>query len=74
MPLDGRNDLLYYQSQKVILKEMSTRLAKMQSECRVKYVWFGYVGTEKTLSQYPHFTTEHYITEDAAVNIIAEQF
>ena len=60
--------LLGYQAEKLILKEMSQRLANEQ--CQVKYRWFAYVGTEKILKKYPHFTPADYITEDAAVDII----
>ena len=62
-----RQDLLKYQAEKLILKEMSNRVSGI---CTVKYKWFAYVGTEKILKKYPHFTTMDYITEDQAVNII----
>ena len=38
--------------------------------CKVEYKWFGYVGTEKILKKYPHFTSLDYISVDAAANII----
>lgn len=60
-------DLLDYQSNKLILKEMS---ARVQGTCSVKYKWFGYVGTDAILKKYPHFTVADYITEDAAVDIL----
>jgi len=66
LPKD-RQDLLKYQAEKLILKEMSNRV---HGVCKVKYKWFAYVGTEKILKKYPHFTTADYITEDQAVNII----
>jgi hypothetical protein len=66
LPKD-RQDLLKYQAEKLILKEMSNRVSGI---CRVKYKWFAYVGTEKILKKYPHFTTTDYITEDQAANII----
>ena len=72
--LHNHTNLLSYQSQKVILKEMSERLSKFESSCRVKYTWFGYVGTEYILKKYPHFTTADYITEDQSVDIIAQEF
>jgi hypothetical protein len=62
-----RYDLLKYQAEKLILKEMSNRV---QGKCKVKYKWFGYVGTEKILKKYPNFTKSDYITEDKAVEII----
>jgi hypothetical protein len=66
LPIE-RQDLLKYQAEKLILKEMSHRL---HGNCEVKYKWFGYVGTEKILKKYPNFTKSDYITEDEAVNII----
>jgi short-subunit dehydrogenase len=62
-----RYELLHYQASKLILKEMST---KVIGRCKVKYKWFGYVGTENILKKYPHFTANDYITEDQAVDII----
>ena len=66
LPKD-RQDLLKYQAEKLILKEMSHRVSGI---CKVKYKWFAYVGTEKILKKYPHFTSTDYITEDQAVDII----
>jgi hypothetical protein len=62
-----RQDLLKYQAEKLILKEMNNRV---YGRCKVKYKWFAYVGTEKILKKYPHFTKTDYITEDQAVDII----
>jgi hypothetical protein len=62
-----RKHLIVYQAEKLILKEMSFRV---MGACSVKYKWFGYVGTEKILKKYPHFTDKDYITEDQAVDII----
>jgi hypothetical protein len=62
-----RQDLLKYQAEKLILKEMTSRVI---GRCKIKYRWFGYVGTEKILSKYPHFTETDYITEDQAADII----
>ena len=64
---DNRHDLLKYQAEKLILKEMSSRVSGV---CTVKYKWFAYVGTEKILKKYPHFMKDDYITEDQAVDII----
>jgi hypothetical protein len=66
----SRLDLLHYQSEKLILKEMSNKIQSFKSRCIVEYRWFAYVGTEKILSKYPNFTTNDYITEDQAVDII----
>ena len=66
LPRD-KQELLKYQAEKLILKEMSSRVV---GRCKVKYKWFAYVGTEKILKKYPHFTESDYITEDQAVDII----
>lgn len=63
----NRQDLLRYQAEKLILKEMSSRV---EGTCKVKYRWFAYVGTESIIKKYPHFTGQDYITEDQAVDII----
>jgi hypothetical protein len=63
----NRQDLLKYQAEKIILKEMSSRVMGI---CNVKYRWFAYVGTEKILNKYPHLTESDYITEDQAADII----
>ena len=62
-----RQHLLKYQAEKLILKEMSNRVF---GRCKIEYKWFGYVGTEKILKKYPHFTEADYITEDRAADII----
>lgn len=64
-----RHELLAYQAEKLILKEMSTRLVG-QGNCDVRYRWFAYVGTEKILKKYPHFTASDYISVEEACNII----
>jgi hypothetical protein len=64
---DDRLDLLNYQAQKLILKNMSFRVKGL---CKVKYKWFAYVGTKNILTKYPHFNQNDYITEDQAVDII----
>ena len=63
----NRQDLLQYQAEKLILKEMTSRTVGF---CKVKYKWFAYVGTEKILKKYPHFTEADYISEEQAVDII----
>lgn len=62
-------DMLGYQAEKLILKEMSNRL-RPAVQCKIEYRWFAYVGTEYILKKYPHFTPADYISEDAAVDII----
>lgn len=63
-----KHHLLKYQAEKLILKEMSYRT--VGNVCKIKYQTFGYVGTEKILAKYPHFTSRDYITIDKAVDMI----
>jgi hypothetical protein len=63
-----RLELLEYQAQKLILKTMVNELQGYT--CNVTYKWFAYVGTERILKKYPHFTSADYISIDAAVDII----
>lgn len=65
-----REDLLKYQADKLILKEMSLRLMKEDKKCSIIYKSLPYVGTEKILKKYPTFTENDYITLDDALNII----
>lgn len=63
-------DMLNYQAEKLILKNMSMMLTNVSS-CVVEYKTFAYVGTEKILEKYPHFTyPEDYISLDRACDII----
>lgn len=64
----NRLELLEYQAQKTILKTMVSQLQGYN--CNVSYKWFAYVGTEKILKKYPHFTAKDYITEEQASDII----
>lgn len=64
----GYEHLIRYSAQKKLLKAI---IPDMQGHaCKVEYKWFGYVGTEKILKKYPHFTPSDYISVDAAANII----
>jgi hypothetical protein len=65
---DNRHDLLNYQAEKIILKQMSNQLQGYK--CKVIYKSFGYVGTDTIKSKYPHFTTNDYISVEEAVKII----
>lgn len=65
---ESRLELLEYQAQKMTLKTMVNQLQGFN--CQVTYKWFAYVGTEKILKKYPHFTAADYITEEQAVDII----
>jgi predicted solute-binding protein len=66
LPPQSQN-LIKYQAEKVLLKEMSSRVLSI---CRVKYVSFGYVGTEKILEKYPNMSPDNYISVDEAADII----
>jgi len=67
---EDKHHLLKYQAEKLILKEMSLRT--VSETCKIKYKWFGYVGTENILTRYPYFTSEDYITIDKAIDIILD--
>lgn len=62
--------LLKYSMHKRTLKKLSLDLAKIDTNVKVKYKWFGYVGTPKILKKYPYFTEKDYISIDKAVEII----
>lgn len=62
--------LLEYQIQKKALKVLHYDLLKLNYAINLKYVYFGYVGTERILKKYPDITPDRYITVDQAVNII----
>jgi len=62
--------LLHYSAQKKALK---TTVAEIQGyNCKIDYVWFGYVGTARILAKYPHFTAADYITVSAAADIVMQ--
>jgi nucleoside-diphosphate-sugar epimerase len=64
----NRHDLLNYQAEKLILKQMS---AKLQGyKCKVVYRSFGYVGTDTIKLKYPNFKNNDYISVEEAIKII----
>lgn len=65
----NRLELLNYQAEKLALKSMCDML-QGTVKCQIVYKTFAYVGTEKILAKYPHFTPADYITVDQAVDII----
>jgi len=65
---EDRLELLEYQSEKLALKQMVNQLQGY--DCQVSYKWFAYVGTERILKKYPHFTSNDYITVQQAIEII----
>lgn len=58
--------LLKYQMHKASLKRLCQDLQNYGSTLQVKYVWFGYVGTEKILAKYPNMPKSMYISVDEA--------
>lgn len=66
-------DLLTYQMHKASLKKLCENLNSHGSKLHIKYVSFGYVGTEKILKKYPNINKNTYISVEAATNKILEQ-
>jgi len=66
---ESHRHLSYYHAEKLALKQFSNQYS-LSAKCKISYRWFAYVGTEKILRKYPHFTPNDYITEDQAVDII----
>lgn len=62
--------LLTYQMHKASLKKLCEDLNAYGSRMNIKYVWFGYVGTERILNKYPNLSKDDYILVDEAVDII----
>lgn len=65
--------LLNYSMHKKTLKTLSQDLNKINTVVKLKYVWFGYVGTPEILEKYPYFTKNDYITIEEAVRIILDE-
>lgn len=65
---------LDYQNQKRHLKNLCLDLQQTSVSLKVKYVWYGYVGTERILNKYPNLTEKDYISIAEAVNIIENQY
>lgn len=68
--LKNYEHLLEYQNQKKSLKTLHYDLVNLNTSLQLKYVFFGYVGTERILKKYPNMTRDEYITVDEAVNKI----
>lgn len=60
--------LVEYSAQKGALKSVMKDLQGY--ECKVSYVQFGYVGTDRILEKYPNMDPTQYITIDQAIEII----
>lgn len=63
--------LVDYQAQKRSLKITVDDLKAIGCSINIKYVWFGYVGTERILKKYPDLT--NYTTIEECVNHILEE-
>jgi hypothetical protein len=68
--LKNYEHLLEYQIQKKSLRTLHYDLVNLQTNLNLKYVYFGYVGTERILKKYPNMTEDQYISVDEAVNLI----
>lgn len=68
--LKNYEHLLEYQIQKKSLKVLHNDLSNLNYSVKLKYVYFGYVGTERILKKYPDMSRDQYITPDDAVKII----
>lgn len=62
--------LLEYAMHKRTLRRMFEDLQLINTSVDVKYVTFAYVGTERILKKYPHFTESDYITVEKAMELI----
>lgn len=62
--------LIDYRIQKKALKVLHNDIVNLNTKLTLKYVYFGYVGTEKILKKYPNMSPKMYITVDEAVNKI----
>ena len=68
--LKNYEDLLEYQIQKKSLKILHYDLVALETNLNLKYVYFGYVGTDRILKKYPNMSKEQYITVEEAVSKI----
>lgn len=66
-------DLLRYRMEKLCLLNLCEDLSKINTKVTVRYCSFGYVGTERILNKYPHFTRKDYITVDEAIRVILNE-
>jgi hypothetical protein len=64
-------NMLEYWMHKQSLRSTTEYLVGIETRLQVRYVSFGYVGTEKILAKYPDMTD--YISVDRAVDLILEQ-
>lgn len=68
--LKNYEHLLEYQIQKKSLRILHNDLLKLDTMLTLKYVCFGYVGTDRILKKYPNMTTDMYISVNSAVSMI----
>jgi hypothetical protein len=72
LPLDMK-DLLQYQMHKKSLKILHEDLQNLNTNVKMEYVSFGYVGTEQILAKQPPIPKEEIIPVNDAVKIILER-
>jgi hypothetical protein len=72
--LKNYEHLLEYQIQKKSLRILHNDLVNLKTNLKLKYVYFGYVGTERILKKYSNMSKDQYITVDEAVNIILHKY
>ena len=70
---DAHIHLLEYSMHKRTLKRLSEDLTNINTNVKIKYVWFGYVGTPEILFKYPHFTESDYISIPEAAEVILNE-
>jgi len=66
----GYDHLLEYQVVKKALKVLHNDIQKLEAGINMKYVYFGYVGTDRILKKYPNLPKNQYITVEEAVRQI----
>lgn len=62
--------LLEYAMHKRTLRKLCEDLQGINTTVSVRYVTFAYVGTDRILKKYPHFTENDYIPVNTAIGII----
>jgi len=72
LPLDMK-DLLQYQMHKKSLKILHEDLQNLNTNVKMEYVSFGYVGTEQILAKQPPIPKEEIMPVNDAVKIILER-
>ena len=72
LPLEWK-DLLQYQMHKKSLKILHKDLQNLNTSVKMKYISFGYVGTEQILAKQPPIPKKEIMPLNDAVKIILEE-